>query len=126
MKKSSLSNGDYHLQLKAEAARVWELYQEDEFRELYFHRDQHTAILVLESSSLDAARETLASLPLVRAGLIEFELTPLIPYTGFVRLYASRTEETKTGDILAPTINTLRLTLRPFTLRDDWVIGGSD
>ncbi len=94
--------------------------------ELYFHRDQHTAILVLESSSLDAARETLASLPLVRAGLIEFELTPLIPYTGFVRLYASRTEETKTGDILAPTINTLRLTLRPFTLRDDWVIGGSD
>jgi hypothetical protein len=65
--------------LKTEAARVWELYQAGLIRELYFHRDQHTAVLVLECDGVEEGEQALNSLPLVQAGLIRFELLPLIP-----------------------------------------------
>jgi hypothetical protein len=34
------------------------------------------------------ASEVLGTLPLVREGLIAFELVPLVPYPGFFRLFA--------------------------------------
>ena len=73
---------------KAEAKRAWELYQQGIIREMYFDRDRHVAVLILECESLDAARETLATLPLVEHGLITFDLTALVPYDGFARLFA--------------------------------------
>ena len=73
--------------LKAEAAKVWELYQRGLAREIYFRQDQSTAVLVLECASLDEASAALRELPLVQAGLIEFELVPLRPYPGFARLF---------------------------------------
>jgi hypothetical protein len=74
--------------LKAEAARAWELYQADVIRELYFRADEHSAVLVLECASMDEARVALGTLPLVQAGLITFEVIPLVPYPGFARLFA--------------------------------------
>jgi hypothetical protein len=56
-------------------------------RELYFHRDEQTAVLILEAESLEAASEILSALPLVKSGLISFELMPLVPYSGFQRLF---------------------------------------
>jgi hypothetical protein len=79
---------DFAPYLKAEAERVWALYQEGLIRELYFRADRSEAVLVLECASLDEARAALDSLPLVRAGLIDFELIPLRPYPGFSRLFA--------------------------------------
>lgn len=73
--------------LKAEAARVWELYQAGIIRELYFHAEHHTAVLVLECSSTAEASELLNTLPLVQARLIQFEVIPLVPYSGFARLF---------------------------------------
>ncbi len=73
--------------LHAEAQRVWELHQAGVLRELYFRDDRHTAVLMLESPSPDEAQAQLASLPLVSAGLIHFELIPLRPYPGFARLF---------------------------------------
>ena len=73
--------------LKAEARRVWELQQSGTLREIYFRADQHTAVLVLECFNVEEARRLLASLPLVAAGLIEFEIFPLAPYDGFARLF---------------------------------------
>jgi hypothetical protein len=75
--------------LRREAARAWELYQAGVIRELYFRRDQSTAVLVLECADVEAAREALATLPLVEAGLIRFDLLPLAPYPGFARLFAA-------------------------------------
>jgi hypothetical protein len=75
--------------LKAEAARVWELYQAGVFRELYFRQDRHDAVLMLECASTEEAREILNTLPLVKAGLITFEIIPLLPYPGFSRLFAA-------------------------------------
>ncbi len=73
--------------LKAEAARAWELYQAGVFREMYFRADAHTAVLILECADVEAARDALNSLPLVKAGLITFEIIPLVPYPGFARLF---------------------------------------
>lgn len=75
--------------LKAEAARVWELYQSGVFRELYFRADQSDAVLILECADVEAARHALDTLPLVKAGLIAFDLIPLRPYPGFARLFAA-------------------------------------
>ncbi len=74
--------------LRAEARRVWELQQSGLLREIHFRADREEAVLVLECAGLEQAREALGSLPLVGAGLIEFELIPLAPYPGLARLFA--------------------------------------
>lgn len=74
--------------LRSEAARVWELVQADVIRDIYFRADQSTAVVLLECADLDAARAILSTLPLVQAGLIEFDLLPLIPYSGLARLFS--------------------------------------
>jgi hypothetical protein len=73
--------------LQAEARQVWELYQNGLIRELYFRADRSEAVLILECKDVMEAREKLHSLPLVRAGLIRFEIIPLVPYPGFARLF---------------------------------------
>lgn len=79
---------DFKPFLMAEAAKAWELYQSGIIRELYFHSDHHTAVLVLECDGVAQAEELLQSLPLVAHGLIQFEMIPLAPYLGFARLFA--------------------------------------
>lgn len=83
--------------LRAEAARLWELHQEGAVRELYFRADRSEAVLVLESAGVAEARELLGTLPLVSAGLIEFELIPLTAYPGFARLFAGDEQIRSTG-----------------------------
>ena len=73
--------------LKAEAQRVWQLYQEGVLREIYFRQDRSEAVLILECDDIETAKQTLHSLPLVQSGLIEFELIPLGPYPGFARQF---------------------------------------
>jgi hypothetical protein len=73
--------------LEAEAEHAWELYQKGLFRELYFDQRQHTAVIVMECVSVPEAAQVLSTLPLVKAGLISFELIPLAPYNGFERLF---------------------------------------
>jgi len=72
----------------AEARRVWELYQAGMIRDFYFRADASSAVLMLECDDAPAARAVLASLPLVTAGLIEFDVLPLRAYPGFGRLFA--------------------------------------
>ncbi len=74
--------------MKDEARRVWEMQQSGQLREIYFDADQHNAVLILECAEVEEAHAAvLASLPLVSAGLIEFEIIPLAPYDGFARLF---------------------------------------
>ncbi len=80
--------GQFGPHLQAEAARAWELYQAGALRELYFDRDRHVAVLMLECADLETARDLLGTLPLVQAGLISFDLFALVPYAGFARLFA--------------------------------------
>lgn len=72
---------------RAEAQRVWELHQSGVIRELYFRADKPEAVLVLECETLEEAAQVLLTLPLVKAGLIVFDLVPLRAYPGFARLF---------------------------------------
>jgi len=81
------SSEQFQAHLKDEALTVWRLHQANVIRELYFRADQSTAVLVMECEGLAEAEAALAALPLVKAGLIAFELIPLVPYPGFSRLF---------------------------------------
>ncbi len=81
---------DFISHLKAEATRVWELYQSGYIRELYFRQERNEAILILECVDSEEAQQLLGSLPLVQEGLISFEVIPLIPYPGFERLFGMK------------------------------------
>lgn len=86
------SAAQFRPHLRAEATRAWELYQAGTLRELYFRADESRAVLVLECASVEEARAVLDTLPLVREGLIAFEIIPLKPYPGFERLFAEQSE----------------------------------
>jgi hypothetical protein len=73
--------------LAEEAAKVWELYLAGTFRELYFRQDEPSAVLILECDNVEQAQGLLNTLPLVREGLIGFDVIPLMPYPGFARLF---------------------------------------
>jgi hypothetical protein len=45
-------------------------------------------VAILECADLDEARRILGEMPLVKRGLIHFDFIPLLPYTGFERLFA--------------------------------------
>ncbi len=76
--------------LKVEAKRAWELHQAGIIRELYFRQDRQEAVLILECKDVKEARSVLAKLPLVKAGLIAFDVIPLKVYPGFTRLFANK------------------------------------
>lgn len=72
--------------LVAEARRVLELTQAGIIREIYFRAEKREAVIMLECADANEARDVLQTLPLVQAGLIAFEVIPLVPYNGFSRL----------------------------------------
>ena len=79
---------DIYPHLKEEAARAWELYNSGVFRELYFKADHGGAVLMLECENVDEARQVLNTLPLVKAGLVDFDIIPLGPFLPFGALFA--------------------------------------
>jgi hypothetical protein len=81
--------------LQAEARRAWELHQSDILRELYFRADRSSAVLILECANTLEAEQVLETLPLVQAGLIRFDLIPLVPYPGFGRLFEEQGWQSK-------------------------------
>jgi hypothetical protein len=87
--KPGLNPDQFAPHLRAEVLGVWSLYQSGVIRELYFRQERSEAILILECTDASEAQRQLEGLPLVRAGLITFEVIPLIPYTGFARLFAA-------------------------------------
>ena len=75
----------------AEIQAVWELYKQGVVREFY-NRANETGrvVLLLESTSVEAARDALATLPFAQLHLIDFDLIPLAPFYGLEQLSAAR------------------------------------
>jgi muconolactone delta-isomerase len=73
--------------LQEEARMVWKLAQSNSIREIYFHAENHTAVIMLEASGKEEAQQILDQLPLVREGFIHFDVIPLAPYDGYARLF---------------------------------------
>jgi hypothetical protein len=72
----------------AEIQAVWDLYAQGICREMYGRADQPAAaILMLESASDASARDALATLPLARLGLLDFDIFPLTPFTALQSLF---------------------------------------
>ena len=77
--------GDLVELYKEEALHVYELYQNDILREIYFDQDT-CAVIMLECDSITVAKSIVSEFPLVKAGLIMFEIHALRPYSGYGRL----------------------------------------
>ena len=88
--KSGVTAEQFQPHLRAEAMQAWRLYQSGVIRELYFSQDEHCAVLILECADAAEARQALDTLPLVREGLITFDVIPLVPYPGFERLFSEQ------------------------------------
>jgi muconolactone delta-isomerase len=89
-----------HDLLREEAAIVWDLQKRGVIRDIWFAKTDRRAVIMLECDSREKAREHLATLPLVRAELIDFTLLELCTYDGLERLFAST--DTKSGTTPAP------------------------
>jgi muconolactone delta-isomerase len=74
--------------IKEEAAKAWELHKAGVFREMYFRTDRGGAVLILECTDVAEARKVLDTLPLVKAGLVDFDIIPLGPFMPLSTLFA--------------------------------------
>jgi len=75
---------------RVEAACVWDLQKRGIIRDIWFTAVGNHAVIMLECASATEARQHLAMLPLVHAGVIEFTVHELRQYDGFERLFAHR------------------------------------
>jgi hypothetical protein len=82
--------GEVVLHAAEEMRALWQLYRDGVVREMYMPGQQPGAVLVLETPAIQDAEAALASLPLVTAGVIEFELTELRPFAAFSVLFAGQ------------------------------------
>ena len=89
VEKPGATADDFQPLLIDEARAIWQFYQDDFIREIYFRADRTSVVLMLECGDVEEAKAKLSELPLVSAGLIDFELIALVPYPGFSRLFVS-------------------------------------
>ena len=87
---TGFSADDYQPHLHDEAQRIWQLHKQGVIREIYFRADRHEAVLILECRDQHVAQAIIDTLPLVEAGLVTFELIPLVAYDGYERLFGQR------------------------------------
>ncbi len=73
--------------VKPEAKKVWEHYQAEVIRSIYYIADMSGAVLILEADSLDTVQAILVDFPMAQNNILEFEILPLKPYTGLEALW---------------------------------------
>lgn len=71
----------------AAAAAAFALYAEGSFRSMHLLPDRPGAMVVPECADLDQARQVMAGLPMVKAGLIDFDYSRMLPYTAVASLF---------------------------------------
>jgi hypothetical protein len=75
-----------------QSRHVWEQYETDQVREFYLRADLRPGVvLVFESDDVSEAERLVAALPMVEAGLLDFEFIPVRPYIGFRELFEDPT-----------------------------------
>ena len=78
------ADADFVPYLEQEAERARALYAEGFIRQIWHRGDVGGACLLVEADGEEAVRATLATLPLVAAGMLEIvAVVPLRPYAGF-------------------------------------------
>lgn len=74
--------------VKPEAAKSWEYYAADMIRSMYYIADMSGVVFLWEAPSLEAVNEAIAQLPMKQAGVLQFKVISLKPYTGIDELFA--------------------------------------
>lgn len=79
----------YAPHMQDEARHGWELYKSGIIRDIYFRQDRPGVTIIAEAESVEAARAELMAFPLAKAGLIEWDVIPLGPFTNWELLFTS-------------------------------------
>ena len=79
----------YQPYLQDEARQVWQAYKNGIVREIYFRQDRPGVAIILECATVDEAKKAFAGFPLMKAGLLEFDIIPLGPFVNWEMLFAS-------------------------------------
>ena len=79
----TFSEADFAARRDDEVAQARALYAEGFLRQLWTRGDVAGACMLIEADSEAQVREKLNTLPLYRAGMVEFSIIPLKPYAGF-------------------------------------------
>ena len=74
--------------IREEARTVWKLYESGLVRELFYLDKLTGAALRCEAATLEELKAGVEKLPMIRDGLLVPEYIPLMPYTGFGKLFA--------------------------------------
>lgn len=78
----------YQPYLLDEVRHTWDAYKKGIVRDIYFRQDRPGVAIFLECESVEEARKIYAELPLVKAGLIDFEVIPLGSFVNWELLFA--------------------------------------
>jgi len=76
-----------------EVNQTVKLYLADVVREIYFRQDRSGTVLVMEAQTLEDARKMIETLPLVKSGMIDFDLIPLGPFMPLALLLDDEQDE---------------------------------
>jgi muconolactone delta-isomerase len=77
------SDAEFASLVDAEIERARELYADGFIRQIWHRGDRPGACILIEADSLEQARARLQTLPLIRAGMLDVSIVPLMPYAGF-------------------------------------------
>jgi len=74
---------------QVESMAALALMEAGTIRSVHMCPERPGSMIVLECESLDEARAVLRRLPMVSAGLLDFDLSRMLPYTGYKALLRS-------------------------------------
>jgi hypothetical protein len=83
----------YQPHLRDEVRHTWESYKNGTVRDMYFRQDRPGVAIFLECESTADAERILSDFPLAKAGLIDFDVIPLGPFTNWEMLFAQASSE---------------------------------
>ncbi|PYE30553.1 hypothetical protein C8J37_11731 [Rhizobium sp. PP-WC-1G-195] len=78
----------YQPHMLDEARHSWKMYKDGVIRDIYFRQDRPGVAIIAEAESVEAAKSSLADFPLAKAGLIDWQVIPLGPFTNWEALFA--------------------------------------
>ncbi len=71
-----------------EAVQAWEFYASEQIRQMYYIADMSGAVMLWEGESVESVTKEAQKLPMYEAGVLDLEILPLKPYTGYASLFA--------------------------------------
>lgn len=74
--------------VSAEANRAWKFYASEQIRQMYYIADMSGAVMLWEGENIESVTQEAQKLPMFKESILELEILPLKPYTGYASLFA--------------------------------------